>query len=180
MQSNLRLNSRRKENLHKVLIVLFPEYKYIIIKNNGFIKFKKYRLSCGKKVHLNELIFSEISKRLSLYRGGHKDYNEIYNNYFVDIISSNQCNIVDFLYNEFIKLKTTSKTEILLERSQCELTEAPVNIVTIGEVVKRIIPCMNIKNKFTDTLSLLKRRESMETVSDRYNRLLFITTIGIK
>lgn len=103
-----------------MLSVLFPEYSYIHVQKNGIVKlgsklwvthFTKHKLG------VSELCWSELLKRLIKYRKGNEtSYKKLLleHQIYTDFYDYNN-NLVDFLYNEFSKIKSSSKVDILLE-----------------------------------------------------------------
>lgn len=172
MRSKLRLNKKRKENLLFILITLFPEYNYFSINKKGTIRFRKNWMSLGRKINIHELVFTEISDRLSAYRQGSQDYRTIYNDEMVDIISTGRMNLIDYLYQEFLNIRKLSKEELLAEKTHLQLKNAEV-VVTIGEIIPSFIEKSHsaVQNGWGETCKFLKRISSLEEkrrTSDRF------------
>lgn len=176
MQSKFQINPLRKRRLLELLTTLFPEYSLIRIKRNGLISFGD-KILCipiiKQKVHISELCIDEIPRRLGKYRRGNiQNYINITNEYLEYIISSCACNVIDFLYQEYSNIKSSSKVDILLEDSQYFLTESKPDSETIGTIFKQVTR----KHDISDLIKLLNKAHLKESVSDAKRRLLFIST----
>jgi hypothetical protein len=177
MKSKLEITSLRKQRILLILKTLFPEYSYITISNSGNIRFKKHWISFGSKVNIFELAFTDLSKRLSNYRNGNQNYYVVYNEYLRDILSSRK-NIIDYIYFEFVKIRNSSKVELLVERSQFELPQSSSDKITIGEVISNLrITHTTLKDGLGDAFNYI-RRLNLENKQDRNDRFRFISLIN--
>jgi hypothetical protein len=171
-------NKEHQMKLKELIKVLFPYYSYVSIKKNGVIKLgKKVFFNCIPKIqleiHVSELCISMIPVKLSEYRQGNKRYAEVYNKYLEYIIYYHKCNIIDYLYDELLRIKSSSRVDILIENAQLFLpqTESGQSITTIGTIFSNNVPQ---KERLKDTLELL-RNWTKESLIDQYNRLSFIS-----
>jgi hypothetical protein len=177
MKSKIEITKLRRQRILLILKTLFPEYRYITISNSGNITFKKYWISYGNKVNIFELAFTELSKRLSNYRNGNQNYFVVYNDCLRDILSSRK-NLIDYIYFEFTKIRTSSKVELLVERSQFALPKGDSNKITIGEVISNLrVTNVSLKNGLGDAFSYIKRL-NLESKQDRSDRFRFISLIN--
>ena len=176
MQSKLGINKSRKKNLMEILIKLFPEYRYFRIKNDGTIKFKKRWFSLWKKINFHELLFSEIIPRLNELKG---TTNNVYNEYIsrikdniYTIHSLRNRNIIDYLWEEFLRIKRPSKVERMLGCSQ-EVDNTTITVRTVIINALRSVP--TLKSSFDDTVKLLRRQ--IDRDSGRFDRVRHISII---
>jgi len=65
------------------------------------------------------------------------NYITIYNWNIDDILKSNLCNIIEWVYYEFEKIKKTSPVDILLERVTLSLPEESGK-ETIGDIINQL------------------------------------------
>lgn len=176
------MNKTRKEKLYSLLHILYPQYKYIQISNNGFVKFGDIILSfipiVKEKVHISELAITNIPIKLSKYRQGNSNYTEVYNKYLEYIILYQNCNVIDYLYKELLKIKSSSRVDILLENAQQLLPESNSDSITIGTIIKQTFKCKaNIFNRLNESITLLERRTKsriLESTEEQDERLKFI------
>lgn len=170
-------NTAQKTKLKVLLSVLFPYYTYIKIKKNGMIKLgTKILWGCipivQQTFHISELCITQLPDKLSQYRQGNTNYTKIYNEYLEYIIHNRKCNIIDFLYSEFMKIKSSSKVDILLEDAQLFLTESNPDSITIGTIITgKHIPQ---SSKLKQTINLFNKFYPRESIKDQYDRLSFI------
>lgn len=179
MKSNnsiFKLDKRRKEKLLELIRTLYPTYDYVKITSQGFVKlgYKLLFIPIVKlKVHITELLITDVPKKLSVYRQGNTSYVEIYNKYLEFIIYNKNCNVIDYLYNEFQKIKSSSKVEILLENQQLFLSESNSDSITIGTIIHQSFWGSTDSYKLDETLKLLNRF-CKEPIKDQISRLSFI------
>lgn len=173
-------NKEHKMKLKELIKVLFPCYSYISIKKNGTVKLgKKVLFNCipkiQLKIHVSELCISILPVKLSEYRQGNKRYAEIYSKYLEYIIYYHKCNVIDYLYDELMRIKSSSKVDILIENAQLFLQQAESGqSITIGTIIKESLNNVPQKEKLKDTLKLL-RNWTKESLMDQYSRLSFIS-----
>src|SRR3972149_2300868 len=176
-----KLNPLRKKKLIEILKTLYPEWNKIRIKRNGFIIYKKYTnfgiiqiFPKKEKYHISEICIHHLPKRLSLYRQGNTNYTPIYNEWLEYIINNQLQNIVDYLYMEFCKIKTTDRSSIILENSVLSLPDRKNNN-TIGNIVKEIIRnySIDLNQNFNKTIKIIKLLEK-ESIKDIYERGIFL------
>lgn len=177
MQSRLGLNKSRKKNLMEIIKELFPEYKYFRIKNDGTIKFKKRWFSLWKKINFHELLFGEIVTRLNDYKGTTSNtYNEyisrIRNNVYT-IQSLRSRNVIDYLYDEFLRIKKPSKLSRMLGCSHEIDSSTTVTIRTI--IVNALHSVPTLKSNIDNTVKLLRRQINKD--NGRFDRVKLISII---
>ena len=177
MQSKLGINKSRKKNLIEILTALFPEYKYFQVKKDGTIKFKKRWFSLWKKINFHELLFSEIITRLNDYKG---TTNSTYSEYIsrikdgiYTIHSLRHRNIIDYLYEEFLRIRKPSKLERMLGSCSSLHDTTTVTVRTIIINALRSVP--NIRDGFDDTVKLLKRQ--IDRDNGKFDRVKFINLV---
>lgn len=114
LKSNLIMNalSNRKSRLKKVIKVLFPEYKYISVKNDLSVVMCKQRgLLWGAKLFakkdrtsFNLLVSHYIPKKLTLLKYNNKDF---LSTVIEDItaVEMRGGDVVSYFYKEIIKIK---------------------------------------------------------------------------
>ncbi len=175
MQSKFEINSLRKKRLIEMLNTLFPEYSLIRIKRNGFILFGTRIIGIPiikYKVHISELCIDELPKRLGKYRRGNiPGYLQVIDQYLEHILSNNVCNPIDFLYQEYSNIKSSSKIDILLEDSQKSLPESNPDSITIGTIIKEAF----YNSDISSIIKALNNLTSKESTKDQYRRLLFLS-----
>lgn len=175
MQSKFEINPLRKKRLMELLITLFPEYNIIRIKQTGLISFGNKLLLIPiikHKVHISELCLDEIPKRLGKYRQGNiKSYVQLTNQYLEYIITNHVCNVIDYLYQEFSNIKSSSRVDALLEDAHLSLIESKPDSETIGVIIKQIIR----KPDLSDIINLLNKVAIKEPIKDQYRRLSFLS-----
>jgi hypothetical protein len=177
MQSKLGINKSRKKNLMEIIKELFPEYKYFRIKNDGTIKFKKRWFSFWKEINFHELLFGDIINRLNDYKG---TTNSVYNEYIsrikdnvYTIHSLRNRNIIDYLWEEFLRIKRPSKVERMLGCSQEVDNSTTITIRTI--IVNALHGVPKLKSSFDDTIKLLRRQIDQD--NGRFDRVRHISII---
>lgn len=141
--------------------LLFPEYKFILIKKNGIVKLRRYWFSLFicKSIHISELCITEIPIKLSNFRQGDNKYTPTYKEYLNDIIGNNLCNVIDWLYQEFLKIKKNSKIEVVsLSRKDDPKYETIDNIIN--------------KNKSTKKSKVRINLRKIKEIQKMYNSLL--------
>jgi len=175
-------NTSQKVKLKTLISILFPNFTYVKIKKNGMIKLGvKVLFDCIPIVqqvfHISELCITQFPEKLSQYRQGNINYTKVYNEYLEYIIYNKKCNVIDFLYTELQKIKSSSKVETLLEDSQLFLKESQSDSITIGTIITETrnnhIPQYSKLNK---TINYLTGVYPKESIQDKYSRTSFISS----
>jgi len=172
-------NTAQKLKLKTLLKVLFPSYTYVKIKKNGMVKLGiKILFDCIPVVqqtfHISELCITQFPDKLSQYRQGNVNYSKVYNEYLEYIIYNRKCNVIDFLYAELQKIKSSSKVAILLEDAQLFLPESNSDSITIGTIITETRNHIPQSSKLNQTINFLNKLYPKESIKDQYDRLLFI------
>jgi hypothetical protein len=178
MNSIFKINKLRRKKLKEILKTLFPEYKYIFVKNNGVIIFRKYWFFTYKSIHISELSITEIPERLSNFRQGDKEYTPVYNQYLEYIIHYKIKNVIDYLYSEFLKVKKDSRLTILVENAKLLLPVA-TEYETIGSIItqeKQIKkrPIYYINSKKIRIIQNLYETLLKESIIDKFERAKYL------
>lgn len=172
-------NTAQKLKLKILITSLFPRYTYVKIKKNGMINLgTKILWNCipivQQTFHISELCITQLPDKLSQYRQGNTNYTKIYNEYLEYIIHNRRCNIIDFLYSEFLKIKSSSKVDILLEDAQLFLPEPNPGSITIGTIITETKKNTFQSFKLKQTIRFLNEFCPKESIKDQYDRLSFI------
>jgi hypothetical protein len=108
MSNLLQLNKTRRDRLSKMLRKLFEmDYKYVRVKSNGLVIFKKSIWSFRKETTtIAELCITSIPARISAYKLAQNMSHIVVTEDMISLVikSKNYINIIDFLWNEFIKI----------------------------------------------------------------------------
>jgi len=184
MQSSLyKLTRSRVNQLKIVLKHLFPEFHSIKIKRKtGIIRFKRSFYSLKSlSFHISELCSpsGEIVTRLAKMRLDCPHYISIYNWNLEDILRDNLCNIVEWIFYEFVKIKKTSPMEFLLERETLLLPEDSGR-ETIGSIINQLVhpKAIKINKSVTKQISKLYKEFCIpkESLLDKKGRAEFFNT----
>ena len=174
MQSKFKMNPLRKKRLIEMLKVLFPEYSLIRIKRNGLVLFGSIILFIPiieQRIHISELCIDELPKRLGKYRRGSiNNYINIINQYLECIITNNISNVIDFLYQEYSNIKSSTHINVLLEDAQYSLPESKSDSITIGVLFQQT----KHKSILSDIIKNLKTIQVKEPIPDQFRRSSFL------
>jgi len=179
MESIFKLNKLRRRKLKEMIKVLFPEVKFIFVRNNGVVILRKYWYSSYKSIHVSELCITQIPERLSKFRQGDNLYVPVYKSYLEYIIHSNAGNVINWLYSEFLKIRREPKLEILVKKNSLLLPENS-NCETIGfiinqkEKIKKKPVCYRIKAKKIEYIRNLYNSLMNESIIDKFERAKFL------
>ncbi len=171
MNSIFKVTKLRRYKLKEMISLLFPEFKYIFVKNNGIVKFKRhwFSLFTCKSIHVSELCITEIPNRLSEFRQGDIEYSSVYSTYLEHIIYYKIYNIIDWLYSEFLKIKKDSKLEVLVSRSNLLLS---VGDPEECETISNIICQDNKKKEKKKKLVYHIKSKKIKSIRNKYDYLL--------
>jgi len=113
----LSLTILQEKKLKEMILKLFPEYNYVVIRKNGIVSLSKSfwwsLIKRPKTLHVSEMCSVLIPEKLqTLYMGvfenDHKPYDPVYNQYshiVLDLLHCRSNKVVDYLYDEFILIK---------------------------------------------------------------------------
>lgn len=106
MKKSLTLTPTNIRRMKSMLNELFNEYKYITIKKNGMIIFKKNWYNRPTTIHVFELCVGELPKRLILYRVKSTAYKPVFDTLSELIIRCHsRIDIINVLWQHYLKLK---------------------------------------------------------------------------
>jgi hypothetical protein len=101
----LQLNKNRRNKLSLMLSILFQEFSFIRVKKSGLVVMKKKWYSLrSTKVQSLDLCLTELPERMAAYRLESDVYYKRYLMYLTFLLRSNHKNIVEYLFEEFMRL----------------------------------------------------------------------------
>jgi hypothetical protein len=178
MNSIFKLSKLQRMKLKEMIRTLFPEYESIFVKFNGIIILRKYWYSCTwKSIHVSELCITELPERLSKFKKNSNEHVPIYNIWLNHIIHNNICNVINWLYIEFLKIKHESIYCCRYDSSL--LSENDPKFETIGDILKRskikkLTPKYRVRTK--KIRSIQKMYESLlnDSIINKFSKTNFI------
>lgn len=139
MESIFKVNNLQRRKLKEMIKILFPEYKSIFVKFNGIIILRKNWFSyTWKSIHVSELCITELPERLSRFKINSNEHVPVYNMWISYIIHNNICNVVNWLYYEFLKIKQEySCCSYYKNNGSNLLFDKDPKYETIGDILQR-------------------------------------------
>lgn len=177
MESIFKLNKLQRRKLKEMIKILFPEYSSIFIKFNGIIILRKYWFSCTwKSIHVSELCITQLPERLSKFKKESSEHIPIYNMWLNHIIHNNICNVINWLYIEFLKIKHES-VHCSYKHDGKLLFDNDPRYETIGNILKKEKikkPIYHVRTK--KIRSIQKMYESLlnDSIINRFSKSDFI------
>jgi hypothetical protein len=158
--------------------VLFPEYKYILVKFNGIINLRKYWYSLTwKSIHVSELCITELPERLSKFKKGNSEHVVTYNMCLNHIIHNNIYNVVNWLYFEFLKIKRESNTCPYYKNSNSLLSDNDPKYETIGDMFRKEKvnkPMYRVRTKKIRSIQKLYESLLNESIVNKFTKNTYI------